>query len=296
MNNHNIESLDKILLCGDKLYRKIRTENDFLQIHEVGCHITEFGNTYKLSIDKEFLDVRQVSVGTSLEHASYLAYAGGGKLSSTCVLCVGNEKGGSASLLFLCKGICYVFDPHSRNNLGLPSSNGTSVVISFKSRQSLISYIRLLHPQYGSDVKQECHLYTMCSISFRPANEMIDRYFVDQRYQNFCATTFTNINNSSQSIPKTDVHNSDGKQIQTTSKRKAVARCSDHNRKRDIVKQRKKNNRELYHVTKCNNKQKYNSSTTTQTNSKDHVTSIKKINKRKSDLIRDKKLNRRKNS
>ena len=82
----------------------------------------------------------------------------------TCVLCVGNEKGGSASLLFLCKGICYVFDPHSRNNLGLPSSNGTSVVISFKSRQSLISYIRLLHPEYGSDVKQQCDLYTMCSI------------------------------------------------------------------------------------------------------------------------------------
>ena len=95
--------LDKILLCGDKLYRKIRTENDFIQIHEVGSHINEFGNTYKLSIDKEFFghinEVRQVSVGTSLECACYLAYAGRGKHSSTCVLCVGNEKGGSASLV-----------------------------------------------------------------------------------------------------------------------------------------------------------------------------------------------------
>ena len=62
------------------------------------------------------------------------------------------------------------------------------------------------------------------------------------------------------------------------------------------MKQRKKNNRELYHVTKCNNKQKYNSSTTTQTDSKDDVTSIKKINKCKKDLIRDKKLKHSKTS
>ena len=72
--------LDKILLCGDKLYRKMRTENDFLQIHEVGSHIAKFGNRYKLSIDKEFFgcinEVRQVSVGTSLECTSYLAYKG----------------------------------------------------------------------------------------------------------------------------------------------------------------------------------------------------------------------------
>ena len=57
--------LDKIHFVWRTNYtEKIRTENDFLQIHEVGSHITEFGNTYKLSIHKEFFgcinEVRQV--------------------------------------------------------------------------------------------------------------------------------------------------------------------------------------------------------------------------------------------
>ena len=44
-----------------------------------------------------------------------------------CILCVGNEKGGSASLLFISNEHCYIFDPHSRNSYGLPVDGGTSI-------------------------------------------------------------------------------------------------------------------------------------------------------------------------
>ena len=60
-----------------------------------------------------------------------------------CILCVGNEKGGSASLLFISNEHCYIFDLHSINSYGLPVDSGTSILTSFKSKKNMILHICL---------------------------------------------------------------------------------------------------------------------------------------------------------
>ena len=52
------ESLDCILHCGDALYKKAQTNNDFLQINEIGKEIC-FGQTFKISIENEYYGTLQ---------------------------------------------------------------------------------------------------------------------------------------------------------------------------------------------------------------------------------------------
>ena len=100
-----------------------------------------------------------------------------------CILCVGNEKGGSASLLFISNGDCYIFDPHSRNSYGLPVDSGTSILASFKSRKNMILHIHLMNSFTQCNEQSPTDLYSMCIVSFDVVNIQMQRYFNDQRYQ-----------------------------------------------------------------------------------------------------------------
>ena len=41
------QSLDCILHCGDALYKKVKTDNDFLQVHEIGKEIYVFWSNFQ---------------------------------------------------------------------------------------------------------------------------------------------------------------------------------------------------------------------------------------------------------
>ena len=133
--SHN---LDNILLCGDKLYKSISKTNSLLQVHDIGPQITAFENTYDFHIGREFFgrirkDKADYNIGSTLEKATFSVIQE--NKTNQFILCIGNEKGGSASLLFISKKHCYIFDPHSRNSCGLPIDGRTSILASFKSRQ-----------------------------------------------------------------------------------------------------------------------------------------------------------------
>ena len=101
-----------------------------------------------------------------------------------CILCVGNEKGGSASLLFISNEHCYIFDPHSRSSYGLPVHSRTSILASFKSRKNMILHICLMHSLTRCSGESPTDLYSMCIVSFDVVNIQMQSYFDDQKSHN----------------------------------------------------------------------------------------------------------------
>ena len=70
-----------LILCyGDALYKKVQTNNDFLQVHEIGKEIYVFGYTFQISIENEYYGILQKdetetrTVGTTLEKVTYTMY------------------------------------------------------------------------------------------------------------------------------------------------------------------------------------------------------------------------------
>ena len=100
-----------------------------------------------------------------------------------CILCVGNEKSGSASLLFISNEHCYIFDPHSRNPYGLPVDSGTSILASFKRRKNMILHIHLMNSLTQCSEQSPTDLYSVCTVSFHMVNIQMQNYFVNQKYQ-----------------------------------------------------------------------------------------------------------------
>ena len=160
-----------------------------LQVHDIGPQITAFENTYDFHISCKFFgrirkDKADNNIGSTLEKATfsviqenktdrYILY----------ILCIGNEKGGAASLLFISKKHCYIFDQHSRNSCGLPTDGGTSILASFKSRQNMISHIRVINSVSEDSRQNPMDLYSMYVVSFNQINIQMQSYFIDQKYQ-----------------------------------------------------------------------------------------------------------------
>ena len=185
VSNWTSHNLDKILQCGDKLYKSISKMNPLLQVHDIGPQITAFENT-DFHIGCEFFgrirkDQVDNSIGSTLEKATFSVIQE--NKTNQFILCISNEKGGSASLLFISKKHCYILDPHSRNSCGLPIDGGTSILAYFKSRQNMISHICFMNSLCQCSRQNTMDLYSMCIVSFNQANIQIQSYFIDQKYQ-----------------------------------------------------------------------------------------------------------------
>ena len=186
VSNWTSHNLDNILRCGDKLYKSISKTNSLLQVHDIGPQVTAFENTYDFHIGREFFgrirkDQADNNIGSTLEKATFSVIQE--NKTDQLILCIGNEKGGSASLLFISKKHCYIFDPHSRNSCGLPIDGGTSILASFKSRQNMISHIRFVNSLSQYSRQNPMDLYSICVVFFNQVNIQIQSYFIDQKYQ-----------------------------------------------------------------------------------------------------------------
>ena len=157
-----------------------------LQVHDIGQQITAFENTYDFHIGCEFFgrirkDKADNNIGSTLEKATFSVIQE--NKTDRYILCIGNEKGGTASLLFISKNHCYIFDPHSRNSCGLPIDGGTFTLASFKSGQNMISHIRVINSVSEDSRQNPMDLYSMCVVSFNQVNIQMQSYFIDQKYQ-----------------------------------------------------------------------------------------------------------------
>ena len=186
VSNWTTHNLYNILWSGDKLYKSISKTNFLLQVHDIGPQITAFENTYDFHIGHEFFgrirkDKADNNIGSTLENATFSVIQQ--NKTDRYILCIGNEKGGTTSLLFISKKHCYIFDPHSRNSCGLPIDGGTSILASFKSRQNMISHIRVINSVSEDSRQNPMDLYSMCVVSFNQVNIQMQNYFIDQKYQ-----------------------------------------------------------------------------------------------------------------
>ena len=135
-----LATMDYVLQEGDKLYRNINVEHDFLLpsdlptclhisnriIHVVrgkeafGSFVNNLIKTKKiLSVLCTFIQMTQTSA----------------------LLCLGDNTGSSAVTLLSRNSSIYVFDTHSRDDSGMPSANGTAVLMQFADIQSTVSFI-----------------------------------------------------------------------------------------------------------------------------------------------------------
>ena len=135
-----LATMDYVLHEGDKLYGNINVEHDFLLpsdlptclhisnriIHVVrgkeafGSFVNNLIKTKKiLSVLCTFIQMTQTSA----------------------LLCLGDNTGSSAVTLLSRNSSIYVFDSHSRDDSGMPSANGTAVLMQFADIQSTVSFI-----------------------------------------------------------------------------------------------------------------------------------------------------------
>ena len=169
------------------MYKKVKTDNDFLQVHEIGKEIYVFGQTFKITIENEYYgtlqkdEIEKTTVGTTLEKVTYTMYhsLSQSKQYVYGVLCIGDHHGSSASLLCLSKSNIYIFDPHSVNMRGEPVSNGTSALLHFSSRTKMIQYLR---KKYITNLSL---IFNITIVQCTQTNQSIVNYFEDQGYQYF---------------------------------------------------------------------------------------------------------------
>ena len=67
--------------------------------------------------------------------------------TTSALLSIGDKTGSSAIVLFSTNSTSiYIFDSHSQNNCGMPSANGTSVLMKFDDIVNAVSFIcELVH-------------------------------------------------------------------------------------------------------------------------------------------------------
>ena len=60
---------------------------------------------------------------------------------TSALICLGDQSGSSAVTVLSQDSSMYIFDSHSRDFSGMPSANGTAVLIQFDDIQSTVSFI-----------------------------------------------------------------------------------------------------------------------------------------------------------
>ena len=60
---------------------------------------------------------------------------------TSALICLGDQSGSSAVTVLSQDNSMYIFDSHSRDQSGMPSANGTAVLMQFNNIQSTVSFI-----------------------------------------------------------------------------------------------------------------------------------------------------------
>ena len=134
------DTMDYILHEGDILYQHIDAGHDFLlptdlpkcvhvcnEIFNVVRGKEAFGTfTENLPKTRKILSVLCTFIQTT---------------QTSALICLGDKSGSSAVTVLSHDNSMYIFDSHSRDGSGMPSANGTAVLMQFDDIQSTVSFI-----------------------------------------------------------------------------------------------------------------------------------------------------------
>ena len=137
-----LEHLECILVTVNNLHAKSASAHDYLLPSDIPQHFSEFGADFMVNIEKELfgtLHNNTIIYGTDLVDALYAMFT---KDSWTHgILCLGPAASASACAIFVQPNHSYIFDPHSRDKIGMQMDSGTSVLLHFTDIETCCLYI-----------------------------------------------------------------------------------------------------------------------------------------------------------
>ena len=131
----------------NNLYLTIKRTHDSLLVCELPDFIAEFGGYYKVTINNEifgFISEDTSVAGTSLINAIHSMVNNNQWTYGILYLGQLQFADGSASVLLVHQNDFYIFNPHSRDANGKPTSYGTSVLLHFQNAEECCIYIKQL--------------------------------------------------------------------------------------------------------------------------------------------------------
>ena len=129
-SNWTTETMDHILQEGDKLYRNIDIGNQLLLPSDLPTCVHINNRVCEIVRGKEAFG----SFVTNIEETKKILFALCAfvqKTMTSALLCIGDKMGASAIAILSMSTSLFIFDAHSRDNYGMPSPNGTSVLMQF---------------------------------------------------------------------------------------------------------------------------------------------------------------------
>ena len=132
--------MDYILREGDNLYQHIDVGHDFLLPTDLPVCVHLCNRIFNVVRGKEafvsFTDNLQKIRNILSVLCTFIQTT-----ETSALICLGNQSGSSAVTVLSQDNSMYIFDSHSRDQSGMPSANGTAVLMQFNNIQSTVSFI-----------------------------------------------------------------------------------------------------------------------------------------------------------
>ena len=134
------DTMDYILCEGDKLYQHIDVGHDFLLPTDLPTCVHICNSIFNVVRGKEAFGTFTHNIRKTKNVLSVLCtFIQTTKTSA--LICLGDQSGSSAITVLSQDSSMYIFDSHSRDCSGMPSANGTAVLMQFDDIQSTVSFV-----------------------------------------------------------------------------------------------------------------------------------------------------------
>ena len=134
------DTTDYILCEGDNLYQHIDVGHDFLLPIDLPICVHICNRIFNVVRGKEAFGTFTDNIGKTRNILSVLCtFIQTTEMSA--LICLGDQSGSSAITVLSQDSSMYIFDSHSRDCSGMPSANGTALLMQFNDIQSTVSFI-----------------------------------------------------------------------------------------------------------------------------------------------------------
>ena len=133
------DTMNYILQEGDKIYQHIDAGHDFLLPTDLPTCVHVCNRIFNVVRGKEAFGTFTENLQKTKNILSVLCTFI--QTTETSVLiCLGDQSGSSGLTVLSQDTSMYIFDSHSRDDFGMPSANGTAVLMHFKNIESTVSF------------------------------------------------------------------------------------------------------------------------------------------------------------
>ena len=125
------DTVDYILHEGDNLYQHIDAGHDFLLPTDLPTCVYVSNGIFSVVRGKEAFGTFTQNLPKTINILSVLCTFIE-TTQTSALICLGDQSGSSALAVLSQDSSMYIFDSHSRDGSGMPSANGTAVLMQFK--------------------------------------------------------------------------------------------------------------------------------------------------------------------